>query len=148
MLGFFLFAHFSGGSAINLRKGGRSMTTEEKNKILKLIREDVPRREIARLTGYDPSTIIRFERTIEGVLDFVTCPICGKEIVNYIKGGRRKQYCCRKCYDSKKRRKSVTRTCLCCGKTFKAWNFAKTKYCSYSCFYEHKYGKRLQDKSS
>ena len=127
----------------------RSMTTDEKNKILQMIREDLPRREIARLTGFNPATIIRFERNIDNVLSFASCPVCGKEIINYKnQRGRKRQYCSDKCYNSKKRRKDKVCTCLNCGKSFLAWRFTKTKYCCYSCFVQHKYGKRLQNKSS
>ena len=130
-------------------KGGRSMTTEEKNKILLLIREDRPRREIARLFGYDPATIIRFERNIENVSNFETCPACGKEIINYKnRPGRKRVYCSDKCRCSKKNRKVEERVCINCGNHFVTWKYKRIKYCCHSCYVEHRYGKRLQDKSS
>lgn len=122
----------------------RSMTTEEKNKVLELDKQGLTIREIGKIINRSNDAIHNLLKKSENVSSYDSCPICGKEIINYKnRPGRKRHYCSDKCYNSKKRRKDKTCTCINCGKTFLSWRFAKTKYCSYSCFVQHKYGKRL-----
>ena len=119
------------------------MTTKQKQEILQMAKEGKSVREIAALLNIPKSTVNYLSSQKDKIKNIIECPICGKEIINYIGGGRYKEYCSRKCYDSKQRRKNVERICQCCGKPFKAWYFAKTRYCSNECFLKDTYGKKI-----
>ena len=120
------------------------MTTQQKQDVLQMAKEGKSVREIATLLNIPKSTVNYISSRKNEIKNFTTCPTCGREIMNLNKSGRVKVYCCRKCYDSKDRRKSVLRVCACCGKPFKAWYFAKTRYCSRDCFYKDYYGKEIK----
>ena len=125
------------------------MTTEEKNNVLELHNQHKSVRQIVALTGLKRSTVSDFILANEGVEYFSICPGCGNEIIHLKIGkGRKRIYCSNKCKHSKKAIKNLQRICLNCGRSFLAWKYSKNKYCCHSCYVEHRYGKRLQDKSS
>ena len=131
-------------------KGGRSMTAEKKNKILELSRQGIPAREITSIVNCGLGSAGRVVAKKRIVAYYTDCPNCGKSIPhNFDSLGRRQRvYCCEKCRQSKAARKTQTRICLNCGKPFLAWNYQKAKFCCHGCYVEHRYGKRLQNKSS
>ena len=131
-------------------KGGRSMTTEEKNKIIELNNAKKSKRAIARAINKDPMTVLRFLEDLDpSIKSFSICPACGEEIIQYKGRGRNKIYCSNKCRHSKAIDKVDERVCLNCGKHFITWkNKKKIRFCCHSCYVEHRYGKRLQNKSS
>jgi len=131
-------------------KGGRSMTTEEKNKIIELNNAKKSKRAIARAINRDPMTVLRFLEDLDpNIKNFSICPACGEEFIQYKGRGRNKIYCSNKCRHSKAIDKVDERVCLNCGKHFITWkNKKKIRFCCHSCYVEHRYGKRLQNKSS
>lgn len=60
-----------------------------------------------------------------------TCEICGKEM-----GEQDSRFCSRKCYGLGQR-KTITKTCLQCGKNFPARKDATGKFCSRECLYAY-----------
>ena len=125
------------------------MTTEELNKILNLSREGVPAREIAEILDLGLGTVGRVIAKKEIIDHYTSCPSCGSPIPYYKKGaGRKRIYCSETCRHSKKLQKVDDRICLNCGRHFITWKYKHIKYCSHSCYVEHRYGKRLQNKSS
>ncbi len=130
-------------------KGGRSMTTEQLNLILKLCREGVTAREISEIVQVGLGSVGRIIAQKDKIDHFTSCPACGNP-VPYRKNsrGRKRVYCNAVCRHSQKIHKSTERVCLNCGKHFVTWKYKRIKYCCHSCYVEHRYGKRLQDKSS
>ena len=131
-------------------KGGRSMTTEEKNKIIELNNAGKKKRAIARLINRDPMTVLRFLDSLDPKIKFFSiCPACGEEFAQYKGPGRRRIYCSNKCRHSIKIDKVDERICLNCGKHFITWkNKKKIRFCSQACYFEYRRGQRLQNKSS
>ena len=131
-------------------KGGRSMTIEEKNKILELHNQKKSVRQIVAITGIKRSTISDFILVNDGVAYYSACPSCGELIPHYSNSLNHRQriYCSNKCRHSDVVRKTQERVCLHCGKTFITWKYSPTKFCSISCSNRHRHGKRLQNKSS
>jgi len=126
-------------------KGGRSMTTEEKNKILELRKSGKSIREICEIVDRSNDTVHSLVNS--NVDHFSKCPVCGFEIAVLKGPGRKRVYCSDECRRSKKNRKVEERVCLNCGKHFVTWKYKRIKYCCHSCYVEYRYGKRLQDKS-
>ena len=124
------------------------MTAEEKNRILKMKREGLSVREAAAITGRGTGTIGRLFKLADLINDYAECPNCGKEIVHYKVKGRKRVYCCEECKRTNKVRRNTKYTCLNCGKTYYSYRHHKSKFCSFSCYIEHRYGKRLQKESS
>ncbi len=132
-------------------KGGRSMTAEEKNKILELRKQGLSYRKIKAVINRSLDTLHTIVNQSEGVAYYTDCPVCGKNIPHYKKNlhrGKQQIYCSEVCRQSKEARKTQPRVCLNCGKTFLAWKYEKTKFCCHECYVEHRNGKRLQNKSS
>ncbi len=126
------------------------MTAEEKNRVIELDNANYKSREIARIIGKDVANISRLLSRVknENIVSFGECPNCGKEIVHYKVKGRKRVYCCEKCKRSNKVRRNTKYTCLNCGRTFYSYHHQKSKFCSVSCYLEHRYGKRLQKENS
>ena len=131
-------------------KGGRSMTIEEKNKVLELNRQKLSIRKIGKIVKKSVEPIHTFLEQAKEVEYYTRCPACGKLIPHYSNSLKHRQriYCSEKCRQSKAVRKTQERVCLYCGKTFIAWKYSSTKFCSISCCNKHRHGKRLQNKSS
>ena len=131
-------------------KGGRSMTAEEKNKILELRRQGFSYRKIKAVVNRSLDTLQTLVEESIDIAYYTDCPACGKCIPHYKNKlwGRERVYCCEKCRQSKAARKTQTRICLNCGKPFLTWNYQKAKFCCHGCYVEHRYGKRLQSKST
>ena len=126
-------------------KGGRSMTTEEKNKIIELNAANKKKRAIAREVKRDPMTVLRFLEDLDpNIKNFSICPACGEEFIQYKGRGRNKIYCSNKCRHSKAIDKVDERVCLNCGKHFITWkNKKKIRFCSQACYFEYRRGQRL-----
>ena len=131
-------------------KGGRSMTTEEKNKIIELNNAKKSKRAIARAINRDPMTVLRFLEDLDPkIKHFSICPACKEEFIQYKGRGRNKIYCSDKCRHSIAIDKVDERICLNCGKRFITWkNKKKIRFCSQACYFEYRRGQRLQNKSS
>ena len=124
-------------------KGGRSMTIEEKNKILELKRQDLSIREICEIVNKSVEPIHTFLKQAKGVEYYTRCPACGKLIPHYSNSLKHRQriYCSDKCRHSNLVRKTEVRVCLYCGKSFITWKYSPTKFCSISCSNKHRHGK-------
>ena len=132
------------------------MEMETKEKIKSLANSGYGLRAIAEALCLSKDTVksfcrrqgIKIEMTKgnEKVGSGVFCLNCGK-ILEQTKGKRQKLYCSNKCKNEwwNKRHQEIggkaTYTFVCngCGKTFKSYGNAKRKYCSHSCYINHRF---------
>ena len=122
------------------------MTTETKNKILSMSREEHKSiRAISIETGMSLGAISNFLRKSEDIVRFVNCLNCGKEIPMRNNGGRTPMYCCSECkyedYRNTKKRRHVIRVCEHCGCEYKQYSFVKSRFCSRACANKHRYSR-------
>lgn len=123
------------------------MTTEIKNKILSMLREENKSiREISREVGMSVGAISNFLSKSENIIRFTNCLHCGKELVmKKGSGGRTPMYCSKECkyadYRETKKRRHVTHICEHCGCEYKQYSFIKSRFCSRACANKHRYGK-------
>ena len=118
------------------------MTTDEKNLILKMRKENKSYKEIAEATGKSRSSIISIILREEKKPDN-KCLFCGKNVVQ-TKGHRQKSFCDSKCRmkywlangcSNKKIHK-----CKKCGKEFYGYESQHPSFCSKNCFYNYRRG--------
>ena len=126
---------------------GVRMTTEEKNKILELYRnEHKGVREISRQLNISLSSVHSIIDKNEIVVKYASCPNCGKEIaIRHVKG-RRPIYCSKKCkeddYKRTHKRRHVLSVCKCCGRQFRQYTFSRFSFCSCSCANKYRNGNK------
>ena len=80
------------------------------------------------------------------------CKKCGKTVYQF-PGRKEKKFCSDVCRNrwwsehvSEVNRKSMLElTCPCCGKTFRANEYRKRKYCSHACYIEGRFGDQSCD---
>lgn len=121
------------------------MTTEEKNKILLLNRnEDKGIREISALVGISKSAIGDFISSSLDIIKFEKCLNCGEEIAIKKTRGRPARFCCAACkkayYKNNNSLKTEIRICEECGKEYKQFRYLKTRFCSCQCAQKHIHG--------
>ena len=128
------------------------MTTEEKNKALKLKANGLTEREVSRKMGIAFSTIQNFFTKADLTDVYFVCFECVKEAVNIKTRGRPKKYCSRKCairHKSRNRPLSVLHKCKCCGKEYRQIRSKNCIFCSRKCYLDYRYGnKRISDPNS
>ena len=124
------------------------MTTEEKNQILHLYREEGKgHRELSRIFNVNTSSI-DFIISKKDVVRFDKCLNCGREIVIYRKKGQPRKFCSCACKRSFYKKNSALRkgvfVCECCGKEFRQYKYLKRRFCSRQCANKSQHGtKRL-----
>lgn len=123
------------------------MTTEEKNLVLKLSRDEkLGAREISRKLGITKSTICDHLLRSKDVVLYKECPNCGKEIVIKNIRGRPARFCCTACKKAyyKKHNSLKVDICICeeCGKEYKQFRYLKTRFCSRKCAAKHRHGSK------
>ena len=126
------------------------MTAEEKNTILQLRKEGKNIREIAAITNKAVGTVDMLLNRIkaEKITGFSECPHCGKEIIHTRRTrGRPRVYCSKECQRADETRRNTVYICQECGRSFRYYQFQKSKFCSRSCYMKHRYGERLQNKN-
>lgn len=113
------------------------MTTEEKNQILQLHRQEKKGlREIARIFNVKASSIQNIVAK-EAVVRFDRCLNCGREIVIYRRKGQPRKFCTCACKRAFYKKNSTLRKgiyfCECCGKEFHQYKYLKRRFCSRDC---------------
>lgn len=130
------------------------MTTEQKNLILTLKRDNKIIKDIQVATGLSAGIISMFlkEYHADEVECFKRCLNCSKEIIIYFKRRERidRVYCCKECKKEYYKRTGINKrfkkTCECCGKEFMTYSYRQSRFCSKSCA-KRSYHARLQKKS-
>jgi len=132
------------------------MKIEEKEKIKALANNGYGIKAISDALGISRNTIKSFCRRNnvkvesvkkgEKISDGVFCLNCGKELIQ-IPGKRLKLYCCSKCKNDWWNRKhkecggkaNYKIVCNECGNTFYSYGNVNRKYCSHSCYINHRF---------
>ena len=104
-----------------------------------------------RRNGLSGETVILDLGDIPGVTTS-RCKNCGR-IVYQFPGRKEKKFCsdvCRNKWWSThlseiNRKTMIELTCPCCGKTFRAYEYRKRKYCSHACYIEGRFGEPACD---
>ena len=124
------------------------MTTEEKNKALKLKDSGLSVREIAKEVNVSHPAIIKLFKKLEdeSIKRLSYCANCGKEMIFNIRPvGRPARFCCKECrleYHAKHREKKKAFICKCCGKEFADFSYRKALFCSRRCAHRYRYGEK------
>lgn len=117
------------------------MNNQEMNLILELRRSGASFRSIAESIHLPISTIHDFLTINADITHITTCPVCHKLIRHKSTRGRKRIYCSDKCRYSRIARKTHTRICLNCNKSFSAYSYSKAKFCSSNCYRKYRYGR-------
>ena len=130
------------------------MTSEQKEKIIHLRRQDLGYADIGRELGISKDTVKSFCRRnglmvlgSKTVDDKDRCRECGKPIVQQEKK-KKLIFCCKSCREKwwtehadKIDRKAIyIFTCEGCGKSFTAYGNKHRKYCSHRCYIQDRFG--------
>ena len=120
------------------------MTTEEKNQILHLYREEgIKNRDLSRMFNVNTSSINNIVSKTN-VVRFDRCLNCGQEIIIYKKKGHPKKFCSCTCkrafYKKNDTLKKAVLICECCGKEFYQFKYLKRRFCSRQCANKRHHG--------
>ena len=118
------------------------LTEQQKEYLEELIFEDCVYSydEICEKIGGPRPPIRAAIKEMVGVIRFIKCPECGREVV-VTWFNRQQRFCCishKNKYHSSRRKKTKLTICQNCGKEFYQYSFRNSVYCSCSCAAEHR----------
>lgn len=131
------------------------MTTDERNKIVRMRKSGIGYATIAQELGLSKNTVKTFCRrngltsvaVVETDLEQHFCPQCGAP-VEQMPGRKPKKFCCDICRNrwwnahlgEVKRKAMYEYVCPTCGKIFYAYGNRHRKYCSHECYIADRFG--------
>ena len=130
------------------------LTEEDKQKIAKMRLDGKSYQKIATALGFSKSTVKSYLRR-QGIkvlppvdyekLMYIYCLQCGAKLQQNEKT-KRKKFCCDACrmawwkaHQDQLNRKTITRSCVFCGKEFEVNEGSSKKYCSTDCYFKDRF---------
>ena len=138
------------------------MREDQKIQIARMRASGLGCRSIANKLGLSINTVKSFCRrkniNVHTAANYFTvysgertkCENCGREIRQKVKQ-KKQRFCCDKCrnqwwnshLDTVKRKAYYHIKCQNCGKDFEVYGDCRRKFCSYECYFQHRFGKQV-----